>query len=44
MIDAVNGAEEIEKIGKNYYVVNTKCNIRITVNSNTFRVITADRI
>jgi hypothetical protein len=33
-----------EKMGKNYYITNTKNNIRITINSNNFRVITVDRI
>jgi len=33
-----------EKTGKNYYVTNAENNIRITINSNTFRVITVDRI
>jgi len=32
------------KTGKNYYVMNTKNNIRITINSNTFRIITVDKI
>ena len=32
------------KTGKNYYIINTENNIRITVNSFTFRVITVDRI
>ena len=32
------------KTGKNYYVTNTEYNIRITVNSNTFRIITVDRL
>lgn len=32
------------KTGKNYYVTNTKHNIRITINSNTFRIITVDAI
>lgn len=32
------------KIGKNFYVTNTENNIRITINSNTFRVITVDMI
>ena len=32
------------RIGKNYYVVNAENNIRITINSNTFRIITVDRI
>ena len=33
-----------EKIGKNFYVINKEVNIRITINSNTFRVITVDKI
>ncbi len=32
------------KIGKNFYVKNTENNIRITINSNTFRIITVDKI
>lgn len=32
------------KRGKNYYVTNTEYNIRITVNSNTFRIITVERL
>jgi len=32
------------RTGKNYYITNTKNNIRITINSNTFRVITVDKI
>ena len=32
-----------QKIGKNYYITNDKNNIKITVNSNTYRVITVDR-
>ncbi len=32
------------KTGKNYYVTNTENNIRLTINSNTFRVITVDKI
>ena len=32
------------KSGKNIYVMNTENNIRITINSNTFRVITVDKI
>jgi len=30
------------KSGKNYYAVNRKHNVRLTINSNTFRIITAD--
>jgi hypothetical protein len=32
------------KIGKNYYVVNSVYNVRITINSNTFRIITVDKL
>ncbi len=32
------------KIGKNFYVTNAKNNIKVTVNSNTFRVITVNKI
>ncbi|WP_368667562.1 DUF3781 domain-containing protein [Ancylomarina sp. 16SWW S1-10-2] len=33
-----------QKIGKNFYISNSEKNIKITVNSNTFRIITADKI
>lgn len=36
-------ATEIKKRGKNYYANCRKYNMRITINSNTFRVITVDR-
>lgn len=32
------------KIGKNYYVTNTDEQIKITINSNTYRIITVDKI
>ncbi len=32
------------KTGKSYYVTNTENNIIITINSNTYRVITVDKI
>ena len=32
------------KKGKNFYVENVEEKIRITINSNTFRIITVDRI
>ncbi|GGG55308.1 DUF3781 domain-containing protein [Bizionia arctica] len=32
------------KKGKNFYITNIEYNIKITVNSNTFRIITVDRI
>lgn len=36
--------KDFSKTGKNYYVANMKHNIRITINSNTFRIITVDKI
>ena len=33
-----------QKIGKNIYVTNQKNNIIITVNSNTYRIITVDKL
>lgn len=33
-----------DKTGKNYYVTNSKNNVRITIKSNTFRVITVDKL
>lgn len=38
------GGNYFEKIGKNSYITNYNNNIKITVNSNTYRVITVDRI
>ena len=35
---------QFDKIGKNIYVTNSERNIRITVNTNTYRVITVDEI
>jgi len=37
-------ASVFAKKSKNYYITNTEHNIRITINSNTFRIITVDRI
>jgi len=36
--------ENYHKKGKNFYISNKENNIRITVNSNTFRIITVDKI
>lgn len=36
--------ENIEKKGKNYYFKNTKRGIMLTINSNTTRIITVNRI
>lgn len=46
LFDSINETHEkyFQKIGKNIYVVNTKKNIKITINSNNNRVITVDRI
>ena len=33
-----------ERTGKNIYVTNSEKNIKITINSNTFRIITVDKI
>lgn len=33
-----------EKIGKNIYVINLENQIKITINSNTHRIITVDKI
>lgn len=35
---------EVEQIGKNYYLSSSQHKIRITINSYTFRVITVDRL
>lgn len=46
MYQAINEAHEqdFQKRGKNYYISNNELNIRVTINSFTFRIITADRI
>ncbi|MGC1204817.1 MAG: DUF3781 domain-containing protein [Flavobacteriaceae bacterium] len=36
--------EYYEKKGKNFYISNSQNNIKITINLNTFRVITVDTI
>lgn len=44
MYHAIEKSDKIETIGKNFYVNNIELNLRITINSFTMRVITADRI
>ena len=46
IVEILNGTDEkfFSKIGKNFYIINKKNNIRITINSNTFRIITVDKI
>lgn len=34
----------IKKKGKNFYIESIENNIKITVNSNTYRIITADKL
>lgn len=36
--------EFIIKIGKNFYLANSEQKIKITINSNTYRIITVDKI
>jgi len=36
--------DHFEKIGKNFYISNLDKKIRVTVNSNTYSIITVDRI
>ncbi|AOW11344.1 hypothetical protein EM308_10225 [Flavobacterium gilvum] len=36
--------QDFQKIGKNFYVSNVRNNIKITINSNTYRIITVDRL
>jgi hypothetical protein len=36
--------KDISKIGKNFYVSNDVHQIRLTINSNTFRLITVDAL
>ncbi|MFP4556970.1 MAG: DUF3781 domain-containing protein, partial [Bacteroidales bacterium] len=46
ILDILNGTDIsfFARVGKNYYIVNAENNIRITINSNTFRIITVDRV
>ena len=46
LFDILNETKEkyFKKIGKNIYVNNSDNNIKITINSNTFRIITVDKI
>jgi len=44
--DIIRETQEVffQRIGKNIYVTNSQKNIRITINSNTYRIITVDLI
>ncbi|WP_366186465.1 DUF3781 domain-containing protein [Flavobacterium ovatum] len=46
LLDIITETEErfFNKIGKNFYVTNVEKNIKITVNSHTFRIITVDQL
>ena len=46
LIDIVKETAEIffQRIGKNIYVTNRERNIKITINSNTYRIITVDKL
>jgi len=35
---------QFDKIGKNFYITNNKRNVRITINSYTYRIITVDEL
>lgn len=46
LFNIIKDTKEIffQKIGKNYYVSNVENNIKITINSNTYRIITVDKL
>ena len=46
LFEIINQTKEkfFRRIGKNIYVINHEKNIKITINSYTFRIITVDRI
>ena len=46
IFDIVKETREMffQRIGKNIYVTSHKRNIKITINSNTYRVITVDKL
>ena len=46
IFDIINVTQEkhFQQIGKNIYIENVQENIKITINQNTFRIITVDRI
>lgn len=46
LFDIIQQTEDVyfRKIGKNIYIENSEKNIKITINQNTYRIITVDRI
>ena len=46
LFEIIKETQEVffQRVGKNIYVTNYEKNIRITINSNTYRIITVDNI
>ena len=46
LFEVIKETQEIffQRIGKNIYVTNNEKNIKITINSNTYRIITVDKL
>jgi hypothetical protein len=46
LFDTVKETQEMffQKIGKNIYVISRDRNIKITINANTYRIITVDKL
>ena len=46
LYEIIHDSEEnlFQKTGKNIYLTNSEHNIRLTINSNTYRIITVDKI
>ena len=46
LFDIISETQEefFQRIGKNIYVTNRERNIKITINSNTYRIITVDTV
>jgi len=46
LFDTIKKTEEVffQRIGKNIYVTSCESNIKITINSNTYRIITVDKL
>ena len=41
---SITDESKFKKIGKNIYVINNEKNIRLTINSSTYRIITVDKL
>jgi len=44
ILNVLLDSDEYTKLGKNYYVSNTRYKVKLTINSNTYRIITAEKI